>query len=112
MIGRTGAGKSTLINAITRMNEIDAGEITIGSRNIGELSLRALRKRIAIIPQDPVLFTGTIRSNLDPFGAAPGDHALWAALEQSYPCLVHEQGDELGITGYFLLWFARGGFAR
>lgn len=68
VVGRTGAGKSTLMTSLLRIVELDKGEILIDGINIQGLGLAMLRKAIAVIPQDPVLFSGTIRSNLDPFG--------------------------------------------
>ena len=81
--GRTGCGKSTLMMALYRIVEPCGGSVDIDGLDTGAIGLFDLRSRLALVPQEPVLFTGTIRSNLDPFGAAPGDHALWAALEQS-----------------------------
>ena len=81
--GRTGCGKSTLMMALYRIVEPCGGSVEIDGLDTGAIGLFDLRSRLALVPQEPVLFTGTIRSNLDPFGSAPGDHALWAALEQS-----------------------------
>ncbi|KAG5940992.1 hypothetical protein E4U53_007510 [Claviceps sorghi] len=67
IVGRTGAGKSSLALAIFRALEAETGRIVIDGVNIGEIGLRDLREKITIVPQDPTLFTGTIRSNLDPF---------------------------------------------
>lgn len=77
--GRTGAGKSTIMSALYRLNELDGGEILIDGIDISKLGLYDLRRKLAIIPQDPVLFKGTIRKNLDPFNESPDD-MLWDAL--------------------------------
>jgi len=67
VVGRTGAGKSTLALALLRIVELDGGQIVIDGRDISSIGLKMLRSKIALIPQDPVLFSGTVRSNLDPF---------------------------------------------
>jgi len=68
VVGRTGAGKSTLMVSLLRLVELDSGSITIDGIDIRNLGLKLLRSKIAVIPQDPTLFSGTIRSNLDQFG--------------------------------------------
>uniref|UniRef100_A0A7S4AQQ3 P-loop containing nucleoside triphosphate hydrolase protein n=2 Tax=Pseudo-nitzschia australis TaxID=44445 RepID=A0A7S4AQQ3_9STRA len=68
VVGRTGAGKSTLMVSLLRIVELDSGKIFIDGQDTLKIGLTKLRSNIAVIPQDPVLFSGTIRSNLDPFG--------------------------------------------
>ena len=68
IVGRTGAGKSTLFLALTRIVELESGSIEIDGVDIKDsVSLGNLRDQITMIPQDPTLFTGTLRYNLDPF---------------------------------------------
>uniref|UniRef100_A0A4W4HDB0 ABC-type glutathione-S-conjugate transporter n=1 Tax=Electrophorus electricus TaxID=8005 RepID=A0A4W4HDB0_ELEEL len=83
IVGRTGAGKSSLALGIFRILEAAKGEIYIDGINIAELGLHDLRSRITIIPQDPVLFSGSLRMNLDPFDAY-SDEEVWKALELAH----------------------------
>jgi ATP-binding cassette, subfamily C (CFTR/MRP), member 1 len=83
IIGRTGAGKSSLIGALFRMQELSGGSITIDGEDISKLPLDALRSRLSIIPQDTTLFRGTVRSNLDPFNNC-SEWQLIYALQQAY----------------------------
>uniref|UniRef100_A0A182MB86 Uncharacterized protein n=1 Tax=Anopheles culicifacies TaxID=139723 RepID=A0A182MB86_9DIPT len=83
IVGRTGAGKSSIIQALFRLTPLHAGDgiIEIDGINIGTVPLRQCRGRISIIPQDPVIFSGSLRSNLDPYERT-SDERLWKALEQ------------------------------
>jgi len=76
VVGRTGAGKSSLLQALFRMCPLDAGRITIDGADISDMGLHTLRRRLAIIPQDPVGFTGTLRFNMDPFGERSDDEIM------------------------------------
>ena len=80
VVGRTGAGKSTLMVALLRIVELASGSIEIDGIDIKSLGLKKLRSIIAVIPQDPVLFSGTIRTNLDPFSEYD-DTRLFQVLE-------------------------------
>lgn len=90
IVGRTGSGKSSLIVTLFRIVEPDGGVISLDGLDLGSLGLNDVRGRIAAIPQDPVLFSGTVRSNLDPYGRHE-DHELWEALGHvalKVPCLL------------------------
>ncbi|CAG2109404.1 unnamed protein product [Medioppia subpectinata] len=118
VVGRTGAGKSSLTLALFRLIESTNGLIKIDGIDISKLGLYDLRSRITIIPQDPVLFTGTLRINLDPF-EKHSDSDIWTALELAHlkqfidsldaglnhP--VSEGGDNLSVGQKQLICLAR-----
>jgi ABC-type multidrug transport system fused ATPase/permease subunit len=118
IVGRTGAGKSSLILGLFRVLEASSGRILIDGVDIGTLDLAALRSSLAVIPQDPVLFKGTLRKNLDPF-AERTDDELWRALERAHlaplvrataeglSSVVHEGGSNYSVGQRQLICLAR-----
>ena len=99
--GRTGAGKSSLLVALFRIVELKAGSISIDGVDISSVPLETLRSRLSIIPQDPVLFSGTLRHNLDPLGQY-SDAQLAAVLRQCSLAIpldrpIDERGGNLSV---------------
>ena len=83
IVGRTGAGKTSLLNSLLRINPISSGTIYIDSRDISSMDLYEHRKRLSVIPQDPFLFSGTLQYNLDPFDEFSAAD-LWNALDKAH----------------------------
>uniref|UniRef100_F7F2X7 ATP-binding cassette sub-family C member 5 n=1 Tax=Ornithorhynchus anatinus TaxID=9258 RepID=F7F2X7_ORNAN len=118
IVGRTGSGKSSLGMALFRLVELSGGCIKIDGVRINDIGLADLRSKLSIIPQEPVLFSGTVRSNLDPFNQYSEDQ-IWDALERTHmkECIaqlplkleseVLENGDNFSVGERQLLCIAR-----
>ncbi|KAI9350658.1 P-loop containing nucleoside triphosphate hydrolase protein [Obelidium mucronatum] len=118
IVGRTGAGKSSIISALYRLVELSAGSISIDGVDLATVGLRQLRTSLSIIPQAPILFQGTIRSNVDPLNAHD-DNAVWTVLEhaslkeyvssldEKLDSVVQENGENLSVGQRQLLCLAR-----
>ncbi|KAJ1569274.1 Multidrug resistance-associated protein 1, partial [Cladochytrium tenue] len=118
VVGRTGSGKSSIMQTLFRIVNLCNGSIVIDGVDISQLSLRNLRSRLAIIPQDPVLFSGTLRTNLDP-RSDYNDAALWdvlercgmrdavAAMDGGLDAAIVENGENISVGQRQLLCLAR-----
>ncbi|CAH1638630.1 unnamed protein product [Spodoptera littoralis] len=118
VVGRTGAGKSSLISALFRLAPIE-GNVYIDDVETGKIALKELRSKIAIIPQEPVLFSASLRYNMDPFDKY-SDIQIWEALEQvelknsitSLASPVASGGSNFSAGQRQLLCLARAALAR
>ena len=118
IVGRTGAGKSSLILSLFRLIEPVQGSIHIDNENIALIGLKALRSKLTVIPQDPVLFSGTLRFNFDPC-EDKADDDLWQAIESAHLAsfvsilpgglnyIISEGGSNLSIGQRQLICLAR-----
>ncbi|XP_024918854.1 multidrug resistance-associated protein 5 isoform X3 [Cynoglossus semilaevis] len=118
IVGRTGSGKSSLGVALFRLVELAGGSISIDGINTAHIGLYDLRRKLALIPQEPVLFIGTIRTNLDPWDQF-SDSQIWEALEKTHikemvnnlPHSLHsevtENGENFSVGERQLLCVAR-----
>ncbi|TYH16570.1 hypothetical protein ES288_A05G126600v1 [Gossypium darwinii] len=92
IVGRTGAGKSSVLNALFRLNPICGGRILVDGLNIVDIPVRDLRARLAVVPQSPFLFEASLRDNLDPLWMS-NDEKIWDVLEK---CHVKEEVEVAG----------------
>uniref|UniRef100_A0A8R1E2N2 Multidrug resistance-associated protein 1 n=12 Tax=Caenorhabditis japonica TaxID=281687 RepID=A0A8R1E2N2_CAEJA len=118
IVGRTGAGKSSVTLSLFRIIEAAEGQIVVDGVNLAEIGLHDLRSNLTIIPQDPVLFSGTLRFNLDPF-CHYSDDEIWTALEQAnlkdfasahrehLDYVITEGGDNISVGQRQLVCLAR-----
>ncbi|EGT59327.1 CBN-MRP-4 protein [Caenorhabditis brenneri] len=118
IVGRTGAGKSSVTLSLFRIIEAAEGQIIVDGINLAEIGLHDLRSNLTIIPQDPVLFSGTLRFNLDPFHHYSDDD-IWKSLEQAnlkdfavghhekLDYLITEGGDNISVGQRQLVCLAR-----
>lgn len=83
IVGRTGSGKSTVMGTLFRLFDLEDGKILFGGVDISKMGLKLLRQQITIVPQDPVLFSGSVRKNLDPLSTCSDDD-IWSCLRRCF----------------------------
>ncbi|CAG5125083.1 unnamed protein product, partial [Candidula unifasciata] len=118
VVGRTGAGKSSLMLALFRLIEPCQGKVVIDGLDVSKLGLYQLRQKLTILPQDPVLFSGSLRSNFDPFDQFT-DEDIWKSIEHCHlkgfvetlaeglDFVVGEGGDNLSVGQRQLICLGR-----
>lgn len=118
IVGRTGAGKTSLTMALFRINELAGGRMVIDDVDVSKIGLKVLRENMSIIPQSPVLFKGTLRNYLDPFGDFSDDE-LWASVRQvglldritiepkRLECQVEDHGENFSVGERQMLCMGR-----
>lgn len=119
LVGRTGAGKTSLVSLLARFYDVKGGEVRLDHTDLRRLRLHTLRSRLGMVLQEPFLFSGTVRENIQ-YGKldateeeviaaaqAVGAHDFIVALEQGYDTPVHEQGSKLSMGQRQLISFAR-----
>lgn len=118
LVGRTGSGKSTIMGALFRLIELESGKILLGGVDIATVGLSLLRKQITIVPQDPILFSGQLRKNIDPTGACDdaavcgvlrrcGLEELAQGLQKGLDIAVDEGGTNFSVGERQMLCLAR-----
>jgi ABC-type multidrug transport system fused ATPase/permease subunit len=119
IVGPTGAGKSTIISLLTRFYDIQDGAILVDGQDVREVTQRSLRSQVGVVPQDPFLFTGTIRDNIrygrldatneeiEAAARTVGAHELILQLPQGYNTYIRERGRNLSVGQRQLISFSR-----
>ena len=119
LVGPTGAGKTTLVSLLMRLYDVTEGRITVDGHDIRRVSLASLARQVSIVPQEPFLFTGTVKENIRynhveaaddvvvRAAKAVGAHEFISELEQSYETLLEERGGNLSVGQRQLISFAR-----
>ena len=117
VVGRTGSGKSTLLVALLRLTSLETGRIVVDGQDITTVSSSAVRRNVAVLPQEPTLFSGTLRFNLDPNGQHT-DEEMWEALRlvtmapSSLDQVVTQYGENYSAGQRQLICLARALLAR